>query len=467
MRCCTLLFLLAVAVPIGHARPTPGWTDDVPIVVPGANGAPALTRYVRYYVPQRLAAQPAPAVFFLHGGGSSMRRAMPPAPTGSAEWPAIAEAEGFILIVPNGWDPNGGGAFGDRQSWNDCRPGIQSGVSTVDDAGFIAHLMDWSVDALGVDPRRRYLSGASNGGLMAYRMAIEHPQRVAAASAFIANLSAETECVAAATAAPMPMQIVVGTADGLMPYAGGEIGLSGTLAISAEATRDVWLERNRLSGPPQRATLPDLDGSDGSTVERELWAAPDGSTAVEFIRLVGAGHAMPSRVRRLPPSAIALVGVPNADIEGTVEAWRFLSRFPTTAPAFALTDAYAGVFFDPARSGEGVQLHFGMLDGVRVLLLAVYTYDTIGNPMWLVGAAPVDAGSAGPHVVAVDRARGARFGTAFDPAEVVREHWGTIAVRFLDCDHIALAFDSVLPGFAATPARWTRVAPRGSDVTCP
>ena len=132
-----------------------------------------------------------------------------------------------------------------------------------------------------------------------------------------------------------------------------------------------------------------------------------------------------------------------------------------------LTHAHAGTFADPARAGEGAQVTFGLLDGARVLLLAVYTYDTVGPPMWLFGAAPVDASSPGPHRVDVVRTRGARFGSAFDPAQVVREAWGSVSVRFLDCDRIELAYASNLPGFAAAPATLSRVLPRTAQAACP
>ena len=45
-----------------------------------------------------------------------------------------------------------------------------------DDVGFIRELTDWVVAAYRVDSRRIYLTGASNGGMMAYRLVMGIPE---------------------------------------------------------------------------------------------------------------------------------------------------------------------------------------------------------------------------------------------------------------------------------------------------
>ena len=129
-----LVFAGLLESALGQGAPLePGWHDDQAISVDGT------ARYYRYYVPETLSSPP-PAVFYLHGGNRSMRTSMPPASNGSAVWPAVADENGFVLIVPNGTDRQTGDAFGDGQVWNDCRIGAPDGqvdAVEVDDTGFL------------------------------------------------------------------------------------------------------------------------------------------------------------------------------------------------------------------------------------------------------------------------------------------------------------------------------------------
>jgi len=303
---------LASAAPLD-----PGWHDDQAISVGGK------TRYYRHYVPEDLAS-PLAAVLFLHGGNRSMRTSMPPASNGSAVWPDVADEHGFILIVPNGTDAQTGDAFGDAQVWNDCRIGAPA--SEADDTGFLKALIDWSSAVLDVSNQRVYVTGASNGGLMAFRLAIEAPEMIAAIAPFIANQPVGSECLIPNE--PMPVMLTFGTADPLMPFDGGEVSVSGTFVRSAEVTRDLWLAENGLKDtPPVITTFPDLDPGDGSVVEDWRYDNPATDAPVRFVRMLGAGHSMPSPTRRLSAPVENLVGPQNHDIEGAAEAWAFLSQF--------------------------------------------------------------------------------------------------------------------------------------------
>lgn len=83
----------------------------------------------------------------------------------------------------------------------------------------------------------------------------------------------------------------------------------------------------------------------------------------------------------------------------------------------------SGSWSDPARSGEGVLIE--RIDSRRASVLW-FTYAPAGEAaglVWLGGVG--DITPEGIHVADVRRMYGARFGSAFDPAEVVREPWGS------------------------------------------
>ena len=306
------------SLPTTADAPEPGW-HDVTLQ------HDALAREFRFYVPEELP-DAAPVVVVLHGGSQSMQAIFSSGAGGTQEWMQIAEEEGVLLLVPNGTNLDTGAPSGDKQAWNDCRPGTRARPGA-DDVGFVAAMLDWTADRfadtpIALDTDQAFVTGSSNGGMMTYRLATERPGRFAAAAAFIANRPQPSECPEASV--PVPMLIVNGTEDPLMPYEGGPIapmfGGAGTVA-SAAATRDYWGEVNRTD-PAQRSVepLPDRTPDDGSVVvcENDPPATPAGAV-VRFCRVDGGGHLMPSIDHRLQ-------GRQNHDVEGARLAWSFFQQ---------------------------------------------------------------------------------------------------------------------------------------------
>ena len=126
------------------------------------------------------------------------------------------------MIVPNGINVDTGSPEGDNQNWNDCRTAASSPVSQTgaDDVGFITELTYWAESRFGVDASRLYATGSSNGGQMAFRLAIERPDRFAAITASIANLPEPVDSVCKTPTTPMPVQMVNGTVDKIIPFKG-------------------------------------------------------------------------------------------------------------------------------------------------------------------------------------------------------------------------------------------------------
>ncbi len=83
--------------------------------------------------------------------------------------------------------------------WNDCSSIGDAEVNGVraDDAAFLDALVDKMIGELGVDPQRVFAAGVSNGGSMALRLALEHPERYRA----VRRIAATTAGVTAAMVA--------------------------------------------------------------------------------------------------------------------------------------------------------------------------------------------------------------------------------------------------------------------------
>jgi len=272
-----------------------------------------------FYASSGISSHPA-LVFLLHGGGGSASKAWKQEQ--GQDWKELADQDGFLLIFPQGMPGS------DKQSgyhWNDCREAITAPQlpSTADDVGLILNLIDWAGEKFEIDRQRVYVTGASNGGLMTYRLAMEAPEYFAAAAAVIANLPLGDECLESGI--PIPMLIMNGTADPLMPFEGGCVAGDKCLrgrVLSTKKTLEFWLVLNQVDVVPQVEQLADIIPEDGSTVTLYSYLGDSKSKPVLYYRVDGGGHDVPGDQQN---GALirSIVGLKNQDINGPKEIWRF------------------------------------------------------------------------------------------------------------------------------------------------
>jgi polyhydroxybutyrate depolymerase len=269
-------------------------------------------RFYDAYLPDGLAPG-APLMIAFHGGTLSNESLRGGA---SAELFRIADENGVLVLLPNGTDATGATGASGSFNWNDCRADAGPASTPADDVGFVSALIDVAIRDHAIDPTRVYALGASNGGLMTYRLLFELSDRIAAGAAAIANLPANSEC-RAAPAEPRSVLVMNGTADPIMPFAGGNVAANRGAIVSSDATRDFWRDFLGTATGPQVLDYPDLDPNDGGTVRREIYAGGRGDTEIRYYRVLGGGHNLPSIAY---PQGTAQ----NHDIEAVTEIWSFL-----------------------------------------------------------------------------------------------------------------------------------------------
>ena len=119
---------------------------------------------------------------------------------------------------------------------------------------------------------------------------------------------------------------------------------------------------------------------------------------------------------------------------------------------FAINSGLSGNWWGGStRAGEGflIDVAQNFVDET-VLVVSFYTYDSIGNQVWLIGAGPADGNTAQFTLFLPE---GAKWGAAFNPADRNETEWGTGTFSFTSCGsgHIALAPNAVMlaNGFTA------------------
>jgi polyhydroxybutyrate depolymerase len=269
-----------------------------------------LTREYLVHVPARAAGAPAPLVLALHGGGGSARDALR---LTDGALRRLSDREGFVLVAPEGID----------HAWNDGRPTghRRAHRENVDDVGFLAALVGALVRDAGVDARRVYATGISNGGMMAYRLACERSDAVTAIAPVAAAMP-EWLGARCAPRRPVPVLAISGTDDPLVPWGGGEVHFGrrafGRVLSQAETIRG-WVARNGCTATPVTTQLPDRDPRDGTRARRDDYCAGTAG-AVGLVTVEGGGHTWPGGRHHLPRAA---VGVTSRDFDASEAIWGF------------------------------------------------------------------------------------------------------------------------------------------------
>jgi polyhydroxybutyrate depolymerase len=163
-----------------------------------------------------------------------------------------------------------------------------------DDVGYLLALIDEIDEELGgVDRERIYFVGYSAGGFMAYRMACEHADLVAAVVSFSgATFKDETACT---PSRPVPVLEIHGTVDTVVTYNGGTFPAPAPpiLYPGAVETAQTWAAYNGCDPSNHRVGAP-LDGLSGIVGEETTVRHYDrgcGGPAAELWTITGGPHA--------------------------------------------------------------------------------------------------------------------------------------------------------------------------------
>jgi len=251
------------------------------------------TRVAYVHVPPRLdPAVPAAVVLGYHGGAGTAQGYIR-----HSQLFVKGERGGVVVVCPEGTLLPGSG---EHRVWN-SGPEYARAARDADDVAFTAALIDEIARRYPIDGKRVYATGFSNGGQMAYRLALELASRIAA----IAPMSGGRLVDGPPSARAVPVLHIHGTADSLYPLAGGlgshSIGRTPHVAILPMIAD--WAARNG------DAAVAQVEAHSGWTRQAYVGPAP-----IELVLVEGLGHQiaggeddrLPGQALRDQPDAVAL-----------------------------------------------------------------------------------------------------------------------------------------------------------------
>lgn len=266
--------------------------------------------YLVHVPPQYLPDRPVPVVLAFHGGGSNADQMVRFCGLNEK-----ADQEGFVVVYPNGT-----GRTDRILTWNGGNCCGYAMLNAVDDVGFVRALLDDLGKVLHVDHKRVFATGMSNGAIMAYRLASELSDRIAA----IAPVAGPMGTARCNPKRPVPVIHFHGTDDQYAPFQGGKgaKSVSQTRFYSVEHSIRAWVRANGCPETPVVVELPDK-ADDAMRVRRKTYGPGKEGAEVVLIEIENGGHTWPGR-----EPLLARLGKSTKDISANDLMWEFFARHP-------------------------------------------------------------------------------------------------------------------------------------------
>lgn len=249
---------------------------------------------------------PTPLVIVFHGGQGDASKI-----AGQTGFNDVADRNGFVVAYPEA-----------ITNWNDGR---NSTAGFGDDTGFVRALINELATKEGIDRSRVYATGPSAGGNMTLKVACDLADQIAAFAPVAASFpdSSMSRCK---PARPVPIMIIHGSADHLIPAQGAKIPgggkrMGGTVQPLTE-TVDFWRQVDKCRTPPSSTMLPDKS-NDGTKVEVNQYQGCASGSQLVFVNIIGGGHTWPDERTQTKSQA----GPVCRDIDGSQYIWDFFRAY--------------------------------------------------------------------------------------------------------------------------------------------
>ena len=216
----------------------------------------------------------------------------------------IADTANFLMVFPNGTKNSSGTTF-----WN-------AGIgSSVDDIGFISHLIDSLKLQYNINLNRVYSTGMSMGGFMSHTLACELSNRITAIASVTGSIFTSQYGTYCHPTRPVPVMQIQGTADATVPYAGS----ASQYMAPIDSVVKYWVTKNNCNPTAAFTNMPNTSTTDNCTAEHYVYSGGNLGSTVELFKIIGGTHSWPG-------TPFTSSGT-NQDINASKEIWRFFNKY--------------------------------------------------------------------------------------------------------------------------------------------
>ena len=249
----------------------------------------------------------APIILALHGGGGNPAQF---ARNSSLTGPATAK--GYAVIYPAG-----SGRLAKMLTWNGGYCCAYAAKAGIDDVAFLDSVVADAAARFGVDASRVYVTGMSNGGLMAETYGAARAGSLRAVASVSGSLDVDHHRITG----PVPILVIHGMADDHVPFAGG-IGPEGKVPTNWASVDQVIGAFVKAAGVPLLKTTSIIDPApDDTRVLATDYSDASGKVMVRLLAIEGGGHVWPGGKRAGRDGG-------TADLDATTEVLRFFALHP-------------------------------------------------------------------------------------------------------------------------------------------
>jgi polyhydroxybutyrate depolymerase len=214
---------------------------------------------------------------------------------------------------PGGGYPGGGG-----QQTPSQQPSEGRGQSQADDVAFVGQMLDQIGTKYSVDSSRIYAAGLSEGGFMSFRLGCALSDRIAAIATVGATMPKTMICL---PSRPVPVVMIVGTSDPVVPHGGGTEHNLNLETLSADDSAKSWAKMDRCEEKPEHSKLP-AKAKGGMETKVDTYGSCHQDAQVVLYSIKGAGNTWPGGEQYEPEKTI---GKTSDDLDANQVIWTFLS----------------------------------------------------------------------------------------------------------------------------------------------
>ncbi|MDB5121637.1 MAG: phospholipase [Sphingobacteriales bacterium] len=244
-------------------------------------------------------------VIAMHGGGGSANQF-----ESTSKLTEKANKAQFIVVYPNGI--KGAGLLG-LQTWNAggcCGYAMQR---QIDDVNFIKQLINKLIISYEINAKKVYATGHSNGGIMAYRLACEIPDKIAAIATNSCSMMTKQPDNSARPVAILHMHSALDTR---VPYKGGKgTGISHAYSPPIDSVLNSWSLKNNCPAP-HKTTV------DNKLFKLTKWSNCKNNTTIQYYLTYDGGHAWPGGLKGGPKG-----DTPSKSINANDLLWDFFQQY--------------------------------------------------------------------------------------------------------------------------------------------